>query len=195
MARTDSACAWPARLPGRGTFRFVALSVCLLLDGRADKAVRSLWQRLEDAGVGSLLTHTHGRHRPHVTLASLLDSDDATLPALLTRLQPCRDQEPVTVRFDALGIFRRSRCWLVPEANRELLDRQEQAVRACDGTNALLHRNYAEGAWTPHLTMAPRLHLERLPVVAGLAFDILPVEATLGPLVVVDTTTGDVHPV
>lgn len=185
----------PTRLPRRGTFPIVALSVCLLLDDRADKTVRSLWQRLEDAGVGSLLTHTHGRHRPHLTLASLLNADDTTLPALLTRLRPCRDGSPVTVRFDALGIFRRSRCWLVPEANRQLLDRQEQAVRACDGTNALLHRNYAEGAWTPHLTLAPRLHLERLPVVAGLAFDILPVDATLGPLVVVDTTTGDVYPV
>jgi 2'-5' RNA ligase len=173
----------------------VALSVCLLLDERADRAVRALWQRLEDAGVGSLLTHTHGRHRPHLTLASLLDATPGTLPVLRDRLAPCRDAASLTLRFDALGMFRRSRCWLVPEASRPLLDRQEQVAGIAASTDAMLHRNYAAGGWTPHLTLAPRLHLDRLPVVAGLAFDILPVDATLGPLVVVDTTTGDVHAV
>lgn len=172
----------------------MALSVCLLLDERADGAVRALWQRLEDAGVRTLLTHTHGRHRPHLTLASLLEATPRTLPLLTDRLAGCRDGEPVGLRFDALGIFRRSRCWLLPEASRPLLDRQEAVADAAAKTDALLHRNYASGAWTPHLTLAPRLHLDRLPLVAGLAFDILPVDATLGPLVVVDTTTGDVHP-
>jgi len=173
----------------------VALSVCLLLDERADRSVRALWQRLEDAGVGSLLTHTHGRHRPHLTLASLLGATPGTLPDLLRGLATCRDAEPLTLRFDALGIFRRSRCWLVPEASRTLLDRQEQVAAIAASTDAMLHRNYAAGAWTPHLTLAPRLRLDRLSVVARLAFDILPVDATLGPVVVIDTTTGAVNAV
>ena len=173
----------------------MALSVCLLLDERADRAVRALWRRLEDAGVGSLLTHTHGRHRPHLTLTSLLAATSGTLPDLLDGLAPCRDADALTLRFDALGIFRRSRCWLVPEASRSLLDRQEQVAAIAASTDAVLHRNYAAGAWTPHLTLAPRLHLDRLSVVARLAFDVLPVDATLGPLVVVDTTTGAVHTV
>jgi 2'-5' RNA ligase len=173
----------------------VALSVCLLLDERADRAVRALWLRLEDAGVGSLLSHTHGRHRPHLTLTSLLAATSGTLPDLLDGLAPCRDADALTLRFDALGMFRRSRCWLVPEASRSLLDRQEQVAAIAATTDALLHRNYAAGAWTPHLTLAPRLHLDRLSVVARLAFDVLPVDATLGPLVVVDTTTGEVHAV
>lgn len=173
----------------------MALSVCLLLDDRADRAVRALWSRLEAEGVGTLLTHTHGRHRPHLTLASLLGAGAATVPPLVDRLAPCRDDPPLTLRFDALGIFRRSRCWLVPEASRPLLERQERAAWIAATTEAVLHRNYAPGRWTPHLTLAPRLHLERLSTVAGAAFDILPLEATLGPLVLVDTTTGDLHPV
>jgi 2'-5' RNA ligase len=173
----------------------MALSVCLLLDERADRSVRALWQRLEDAGVGSLLTHTHGRHRPHLTLTSLLAATPPTLTELLDGLAPCRAADPLTLRFDALGIFRRSRCWLVPEASRPLLDRQEAVAGIAATTDATLHRNYAAGAWTPHLTLAPRLHLDRLSVVARAAFDVLPVDATLGPLVVVDTTTGAVHAV
>lgn len=172
----------------------MALSVCLLLDDRADRAVRALWRRLEDAGVGSLLTHTHGRHRPHLTLASLLDATERTPDLLHEHLAPHRGEEPLGLRFDALGIFRRSRCWLVPEASRALLDRQERVADAAAATDGLLHRNYAPGAWTPHLTLAPRMHLDQLPVVAGSVFDVLPLAATLGPLVVVDTATGDVRP-
>ncbi len=37
----------------------MALAVCLLLDARADAAVRGLWRRLEAAGVPTLLSHTH----------------------------------------------------------------------------------------------------------------------------------------
>lgn len=171
----------------------MALSVCLLLDDRADGAVRDLWLRLESDGIGTLLTHTHGRHRPHLTLATLLDGD---VDALRAGLGGCRDAPALRVRFDALGMFRRSRCWLVPEGSRNLLERQERVVHAATfSEEAVLHRNYEPGAWTPHLTLAPRLHLDQLPVVARHAFEILPVHAVLGPLVVVDTTTGQVHPV
>jgi 2'-5' RNA ligase len=168
----------------------MALAVCLLLDERSDRLLRALWRRLEAADVDTLLTHTHGRHRPHLTLASLLEADvDQVLGALAA--VPARPA--LSLRFDALGTFRRSRCWLVPAASRLLLDRQEEVVAACRSVEAVLHRNYEPEGWTPHLTLAPRLHLAQLPVVAGLAFEILPVEAVLDRLAVIDTATGEVY--
>ena len=168
----------------------MALSVCLLLDDRADRAVRTLWQRLEDDGIPTLLTHTHGRHRPHLTLASLLSYDLVTVRAAMARLPA---QDVALVRFDALGMFRRSRCWLVPAASSQLALRQEAVARAAT-TEAVLHRNYEPGGWTPHLTLAPRLHLDQLPVVARHAFEVLPVDARLERAALIDTSTGDLHP-
>ena len=67
-----------------------SLSVCLLLDDAAARAVRRLWRQLAEDGVPSLATYTHGRHVPHLTLASLgpcdveavlVGTDDETDPA------------------------------------------------------------------------------------------------------------------
>jgi hypothetical protein len=44
----------------------VALAVCLLFDPDTDRAIRQLWATLEDAGIGTLLSHTHRRHVPHL---------------------------------------------------------------------------------------------------------------------------------
>jgi hypothetical protein len=59
----------------------------MYFDDRADAAVRQLWQRLTDAGLPSMATRTHRRHRPHVSLAvagSLADADLAPLRSVLT---------------------------------------------------------------------------------------------------------------
>lgn len=169
----------------------MALSVCLLLDERSDRAVRRLWQRLEGAGVRTLLTHTHGRHRPHLTLASLLDFDlDAVRAALADGTVPAA----MPLRLEGLGMFRRSRCWLSPVASVVLLGAQAAVAAEVRRTGATLHRNYEPGTWTPHVTLAPRLHLEQLPTVARHAFEVLPIEATLERAVLIDTSTGAVHP-
>ena len=49
-------------------------------------------------------------------------------------------------------------------------------------------------AWTPHLTLAPRLHLDQLPTVARHAFEVLPIDTTLDRAALIDTSTGDLHP-
>jgi len=169
----------------------VALSVCLLLDDRADRTLRSLWQRLEAAGIPTLLTHTHGHHLPHLTLASLLDYDLEAVRATLTALPV---QQPGPVLLDALGMFRRSRCWLGLAPTAGIVERQHAAVEAVRTVGARVHRSYEPGSWVPHLTLAPRLHLDQLPVVARHVFEVLPVEATLERAALVDTTTGTVHP-
>jgi 2'-5' RNA ligase len=169
----------------------VALSVCLLPDAASDELVRALWRRLEAAGITTLLTHTHGHHVPHLSFASLRSYD---LDAVAERLCRLPDPGTTTLPFDALGMFRRSRCWLVPAASGDLVERQERVVAAVRPTGADLHRNYEPGAWTPHVTLAPRLHLEQLPVVARATFEVLPLTLAFDRAALVDTSTGRRHP-
>lgn len=58
----------------------MALAVCLLFDGRSERAIRNLWDRLEHLGVPTLRSHTHGLHVPHVSYVVLLEWELDTLP-------------------------------------------------------------------------------------------------------------------
>ena len=168
----------------------MSLAVCLLLDDAADRTVRQLWQRLEEHGVPTLLTHTHGRHVPHLSLASLQNFDVEHVRAALAALPV---QAPAAAHLDALGMFRRSRCWLAPAASADLVVRQRAVVTAIEPTGADLHRNYRPGSWMPHVTLAPRLHIADLAVVARHTFEILPITATFTRAALVDTRTGTMH--
>lgn len=168
----------------------MALAVCLLLDPRADDAVRGLWRRLEAAGIPTLLSHTHGRHVPHLTYAALRSSD---LNGTLAALSGLPAAAAIPLHFDALGAFRRSRCWLAPAVSAALVERQEAVVSALLASGAELHRHYLPGAWLPHLTLAPRLHLKDLPTVAAEVYAVLPLSARAERVAVVDTSTGTLH--
>jgi 2'-5' RNA ligase len=168
----------------------MALAVCLLLDERADDAVRQLWQRLEAAGVPSLLSHTHGRHVPHLSYASLRSFD---LDKVTQRLVELPERPAMTLHLDALGTFRRSRCWLGPAVTADLAERQAAVVQALAASDSALHRHYRVGEWIPHVTLAPRLHLRDLPTVAGIVYDVLPIVATTSTAALIDTSTGRRH--
>ena len=168
-----------------------SLSVCLLLDDAADRAVRRLWRQLAEDGVASLATYTHGRHLPHLTLASLGPSDVAVVREVLAPGQP---GEPVPLRFHALGAFTRSRCSLVPTVSPALLGAQQLVVEELRSAGLVVQRHYLPDDWLPHLTLTPRIPVEQLPVVAQRVYDVLPLVATATRKVVVDTGTGDVHP-
>lgn len=169
----------------------MTLAVCLLLDTRGEQAVRRLWQRLENDGIGTLLTHTHRRHVPHLSYAVLRSYDLDEVTAALTQLP---DAGPVTLRFDALGMFRRSRTWLVPAVTADLAGRQERVIAALETTGADLHRHYLPGAWVPHCTLAVRSQLERLPTIAAAVYDVLPLVTTADRAALVDTSTGSQQP-
>lgn len=169
----------------------MTLSVCLLPDARGEVVVRRLWDRLEDAGVPTLASHTHGRHLPHLTLAAVRSDDVATTRAAVEVLPAVA---PHAVRFDSFGTFRRSRCWLGPVVTADLLARQRKAADAVRSAGLELHRHYEPDGWTPHLTIAPRLHLRDLPTVAGVVYDVLPLTVRVDRAAVVDTATGTTHP-
>lgn len=169
----------------------MALAVCLLLDPPADELVRRLWARLEAAGVPSLASHTHRRHVPHLTYAVLRSWD---LDAVAAHLEALPGQPPVRLHLDALGVFRRSRCWLAPALTPDLEPRQRAVAGAVATAGADLHQHYRPGEWTPHVTVAPRLHLEHLATVAHLVNDVLPLVATASEAALIDTSTGDRAP-
>jgi 2'-5' RNA ligase len=168
----------------------MSLAICLLIDDPADAAIRQVWRRLEEAGVPSLATHTHGRHVPHLTLAALRTY---RIPDVQQALAELPAAAPGELHLDALGMFRRSRCWLAPAASTDLVARQEAVVKAALGTGADLHRHYRPGSWVPHLTLAPRLHTADLPAVARIVYDVLPLTAPVTRAKLIETSTGAQH--
>ncbi len=169
----------------------MALAVCLLFDPHSEHAIRRLWHRLEDLGVPTLLTHTHGQHVPHLSYAVLRTFDVAKVADAVDLLP---DEGPMTLHFDAIGMFRRSRTWLVPSVTSDIARRQERVVEAAESTGADLHQHYRPGVWVPHCTLAPRTTLERLPTVASAVFDVLPLSTTADRAALIDTSTGRQYP-
>jgi 2'-5' RNA ligase superfamily len=169
----------------------MALAVCLLLDARSERAMRKLWDRLEDLGVPTLRSHTHGRHLPHLSFAVLRDW---RLDDVRQTVEALPDGGPVDLHFDALGIFRRGRAWLIPAVTSGVLRRQEEVVAAVGAAGADLHRNYVPGVWVPHVTLAPRVPLVALPILAAAVYDVLPLRATADRAGLVDSGTGQVWP-
>ena len=169
----------------------MALAVCLLFDRRSEQAVRSLWDRVEQAGVPSLRSHTHGRHVPHVSYAVLRRWDEDAVSAALGSL---KGGAPVELQFDGLGLFRRGRTWLVAGVSADFVARQQRVVDAVTATGADLHKHYVPGTWLPHCSLAPRATLAQLSAVAAAVFDVLPMRATLDRAALVNSATGDISP-
>jgi 2'-5' RNA ligase superfamily len=169
----------------------VSLAVCLLFDARTERALRALWDRLEGLGVPTLRSHTHGRHVPHLSYAVLRGWD---LDRVRDAVCALPAGEPMNLQLDALGTFRRGRTWLVPSVTSELVGRQERVVRAVAAAGADLHKHYLPGVWTPHCTLAPRVPLTALPIVAAAVYDVLPMPARLETAALIDSAVGRVYP-
>lgn len=169
----------------------MALAVCLLFDRRSERAVRALWDRVEQQGVPSLSSHTHGRHVPHVSYAVLRSWDQAAVTDALAAVD---GGQPVELSFDGIGLFRRGRTWLVAGVTADFVARQQRVVEAVMATGAELHKHYRPGVWLPHCSLAPRATLAQLPTVAAAVFDVLPLQGRLDRAALVNSATGDVYP-
>ena len=130
----------------------MALALCLLLDRRSDRAVRALWERLEEDGVPTLLSHTHGHHVPHLSYAVLLAWDEEAARAAVAGLG---DGGPVEVSVQGTVVFPRGRVALAGSASVALATRQARAVEALRATGATMHRHYEPGHWMPHVPPRP----------------------------------------
>jgi 2'-5' RNA ligase len=169
----------------------MALAVCLLFDERTNRSLRHLWDRLEDLGVPSLRSHTHGRHVPHLSYAVLREW---RLDDVREKVEAIPSGAPYDLHFDALGTFRRGRSWLAPAVTSDLTRRQERVVSAVAATGADLHRHYLPGVWMPHCTIAPRVQLAVLPALAAAVYDVLPLRAYADRAALVDSGTAEVWP-
>jgi hypothetical protein len=169
----------------------VALAICLLFDGKSERAIRALWDRVEELGVSSMSSHTHRRHVPHVSYAVLRRWDLATVRAAVATLGA---GPPVELTFDGVGLFRRGRTWLVAGAGADFVTRQQRVVEAVVATGAELHKHYVPGTWLPHCSLAPRVTLTQLSIVASAVLDVIPLRAKLEHAALIDSATGDRSP-
>lgn len=161
--------------------------MCLLFDRDTDRAVRHLWAQLEQRGIPTLLTHTHGDHVPHVSYAVYRTFD---VDAVLATVGALPAGAPTTLRFDAVGLFRRRRGALIASSTVDLLERQEAVVAAGEAAGADLHRYYRPGQWVPHCSLSTGVRRRDMAAMTTAAFDILPLEATVASAALVDSSTG-----
>jgi hypothetical protein len=68
-------------------------------------------------------------------------------------------------------------------------------VAALAATGADLHLHYRPGRWLPHCSVAPRAPLAKLPALAATVYDVLPLEARLDRVALIDSATGELWPV
>lgn len=169
----------------------MALAVCLLFDPDTDRAIRQLWSALEEAGIGTLLSHTHRRHVPHLSYAVLRTFDVDAVAEVVGRFA---EGPPLDVRFDAVGLFTRGRGALLTPATTALLSRQQAVVSAVTGSGADLHWHYWPGRWIPHCSLTTGTSQELLPTAAVRAFDVLPLEGRAVGAALIDSGTGERWP-
>lgn len=165
----------------------MALAVCLLFDARSDSAVRRLWSRLETAGVGTLQSHTHGRHHPHVSYAVLRSWDLSRVQSAMATLP---DSGPFSMSFYGTLAFPRGRAALAPAVTVDVVRRQQQVVSALLATGADLHRNYRPGSWIPHVSVATGAQGAQLNTVARAIADVLPMTVRVDRAGLIDSSTG-----
>ncbi|MDF2991682.1 MAG: hypothetical protein K0S37_2196 [Microbacterium sp.] len=132
------------------------VSLELTFDEASDGAVRQEWEALRLAGLPSQADHTGASNRPHVTLlvrSSLEQLDGASW----------EDELPLPLTLGAPILFgtRRTRVLarsIVPSA---ALLQLHAAVHERAGSPD--HGDHtAPGAWTPHVTLARRIPLDRV---------------------------------
>ncbi|MGP4053385.1 2'-5' RNA ligase family protein [Mycobacterium sp. 4D054] len=153
-------------------------SVELLFDAGTEVAVREVWDELARNGVRSLSGHRSPTNRPHVTLtvATKIDAgaDDALRPLLRAFPLSCVIGAPMVFGGGRTVTLVRL---LVP--SRELLGLHAEVHRVClphASEGVLPHSD--PGRWTPHVTLARRVPVERLPAVFALRALSRDIEAT-----------------
>lgn len=169
----------------------MALALCLLFDSRTDRLVRELWERLETQGVATLLTHTHGRHRPHLTYAVLRDGAVETVAAVVATLP---GGGPVEVVAQGSVVFPRGRVALACAASAAVVARQAQVAGVLRDAGLELHRHYEPGRWVPHVSVATSASAQQLPMVVDAVSDVLPLTLAAVRAAVIETSTGELWP-
>jgi 2'-5' RNA ligase len=167
-------------------------AVELLFDLTTEAAIKGLWARLETAGLPSLASRTHRRHRPHISLsvAERIDTD---------HLQGARDRlaaAHLDVTLYAPAVFPLPGVlYLSVVPTLALLQLHEEVHAALRASIVAPRDGYAVGAWMPHCTLAQDLTRAQLARGIDLLHDQQPVTAHVASAGLLDTTTGEVLPI
>ena len=163
----------------------------MFLDEAGDAAVRRLWVRIDEAGVPSLADQTHGKHRPHVTLA-IAESLSSVSRA---RLRSVLAEEPIRLDLHTLGTFPgdEGAVFLAVTTNGQLISRHERLHEVLAEDAVEQWEYYLPGSWVPHCTLTQRLSHQQVLVAMGAVLDYEPVTAVVSSVGITNTVTGDVE--
>jgi hypothetical protein len=164
----------------------------MYFDDRADAAVRKLWQALAEAGLPSLATYTHRRHRPHVSLAVA----ESLAAADLTQLRTVLTSRRRVLQLYVLGTFPGGDgvLFLGAAVTADLLAFHRDVHGALAGQPVEHSPHYLPGSWVPHCTLAEGLDKATAAMAFGLLYGYEPITATVAAVGIKDTATGAVAP-
>jgi len=169
----------------------MAHAIEMFFDDHADSAVRALWLQMAGAGLPSLATRSHRRHRPHVTLAVTQSLDRADLEPVRAALA---GHGPV-LALPALGIFPGGGVlFLGAVVTGGLLALHARVHQALAGQPVTHSPYYLPGQWTPHCTLAQDLTGGQLAAAIQLLHRYQPITARITSAGVFDTSTGTIQP-
>jgi hypothetical protein len=169
----------------------MAQGIVLLLDDDADAAVRARWRRLAEAGLPSLVTHTHGRHVPHISLvvAELIEVGEW----LAVLRGGWFAAPPVSVQLGPVGTFPEGG-WVF--LGVEGLDRSAHArlVASLGDDVSDPWEHYLPDLWVPHCTLAGGLDADEVEAaLVTLGGSARSIPATIDSAAVIDSESGTVH--
>jgi 2'-5' RNA ligase len=163
----------------------------LFFDPTTEAAIRDVWARLETAGVPSLASRTHRRHRPHVSLSVAERIEAGQLQDAMDRLASTH----LDVTLYSPAVFpRMGVLYLSVVPTLALLRLHEDVHAALAGSMVAPWETYSVGAWVPHCTLAQGLTRHQLVQGIDLLHDQPVIAAHVSSAGMLDTVTGEVLP-
>jgi 2'-5' RNA ligase len=156
-------------------------------DAAASSAILGLWESLEDAGIPTLHSHTHRRHRPHLSLYVAEDLPPDETLAAVGRVP----SEPIPLHIENIGLFPQGVLFLACVPNSQLLDEQVRVRSVVKPLAIEPWPFFEEGRWTPHLTVSWSLEASQIDQAFLLLSVALPIHGLLDRGGVEDGRTGD----
>ncbi len=164
----------------------------LFFDPTIEAEIKNVWARLEAAGLPSLATRSHRRHRPHVTLVVADRIETSQLGDARERLAATH----LNITLYSPAVFQGSGVLYLSVVPTMALLRLHQEVHAAmrDGLFKPWH-TYSPDAWVPHCTLAQDLDRAQLARGIELLHDERIIETHITGAGLLDTKTGEVLPV
>jgi len=161
----------------------------LLFDPDSEATIRSIWQRITDAGYPSSLD-AEG-YRPHLTLA-VSDAETFDIEGCRARLADFVQRwSPLPVTLNHVGLFQtvENVVFLGVIPSQGLLALHRAAFRLCQQVVTAWRPYYVPDHWTPHVTLSFGLTPEQVLGILALAWEMpLPIHVNARALQLVEVT-------